>query len=248
MKVIIHPDFKNLSDFIHSIPKVFYSTGNTIYKGRNEVKIFEINKLLVNVKKYKRPIWLNQFVYSFFRKSKAERAYQNALTILKKGFHTPQPIAYIEIKKYALLKEAYFICLQSPYKRDFKEFVDTDIKGREHIIEALGIYTAKMHQKDIYHLDFSIGNILFEDTEKSVNFSIIDLNRMKFLKINENLGYKNFQRLCGNEDFFRVLAKAYAQYNQYDEKKSYELISSYHLEYQEKSRKKKKFKALFRKS
>ncbi len=246
MTIIINPDFNSLKDFLYTLPTVFEETGETIYKARNEVKKINVNGLEINVKKYRKPIFINQIIYSLFRKSKAERAYKNGMEVIKKGFDTPTPIAYIEIKKYFLLKEAYFICLQCPYTRMFREFEKADITGKEHIIEALAVYTAKMQEKNIFHLDFSIGNILFEDSPNGVLFSIVDLNRMRFLNVDKHLGCRNFERLRGTEAFFKVLAKAYAKAKGLDETECTDLILTYHKKYLQKFNRHKKMKKFIR--
>jgi tRNA A-37 threonylcarbamoyl transferase component Bud32 len=247
MKIIINPDFIDLKDFVLNLPSFFEKEGKTIYKGRNELKVFEVNGIEVNVKKYRIPIFINQFAYSFIRKSKAERAYKNALEVISRGFDTPAPIAYIEEKKWGLLHESYFICLQCPYTRMFREFADdADITGKEHIIKALGRYAAKMHEKGIYHLDFSVGNILFEDTPAGTAFSIVDLNRMKVCEVNLAFGCKNFERLRGKKEFFEILAKAYAKERKFDEAKCVELTLKYNAEHVDKFRKHQEFKKKLR--
>ena len=84
------------------------------------------------------------------------------------------------------------------------EFSDnSDISGREDILQALGVYVAELHQAGILHLDLSIGNILFEKDETGIHFCLIDINRMKFQSVDQVMGCKNFERLRGNADFFR---------------------------------------------
>lgn len=55
-----------------------------------------MNGLEINVKRYRVPIFINRIAYTFFRKSKACRAYNNAFEVIKRGFETPESIAYIE--------------------------------------------------------------------------------------------------------------------------------------------------------
>ncbi|MDR1739557.1 MAG: lipopolysaccharide kinase InaA family protein [Bacteroidales bacterium] len=244
MKVVINPEFSVLKEFIYNIPQNFDKGGKTIYKARNEIKVFEVNGIEVNVKKYCIPHFLNRFVYAYIRKSKAERAYKHALQLLKKGIVTPTPIAYILQKKYGLLNNSYFVSLQSPLSRRFNEFAENpnDIYCKEHIVEAVAKYIAKMHENNILHLDLSIGNILFEDTAKEVLFSIVDLNRMRFKKINQELGCKNFQRLRGSDEFFRILGKSYAKARAFDEEKCVSDILRYNAKHIESFKRRKKIK------
>ncbi len=58
------------------------------------------------VKYFKIPYFINKIVYTFFKKSKAQKSYEYALKI--KDF-TPKPIGYIEFYKFGLLDESYFV-------------------------------------------------------------------------------------------------------------------------------------------
>jgi hypothetical protein len=217
MNMRIHPDYLRLEHFIKRLPLDFEKEGQTIYKGRNELKVFTQDGLILNVKRYRKPIWVNRVAYTFFRKSKARRAYENALTLLSKGFETPIPIAYLELPQSGLLKDAFFVSIQCPYKRLFREFADgSDIAGREDIIRSFGVLIARLHEAGILHLDLSVGNVLFDEEADGFHFSLVDLNRMKFRKIGLMEGCRNFERLRGSEDFFRLLTKTYARERGFD--------------------------------
>ena len=41
-KIGVNPDFQELSSFVHELPTVFETGGKVIYKGRNELKEFEV--------------------------------------------------------------------------------------------------------------------------------------------------------------------------------------------------------------
>jgi serine/threonine protein kinase len=150
-------------------------------------------------------------MYGFIRKSKARRSYEYALKLLEAGIETPQPVAYLELKRYGLLEESYYISLQCPYSRLFREFADgSSIKGREDIIEAFGLMAARLHEAGILHKDLSIGNILFEKEATGIHLALVDLNRMRFGPISWRKGIKNLARLRGEPAFFEVLVRSYA--------------------------------------
>lgn len=246
MKLIINPGFRFLENFLKRLPDFFESEGQTIYKSRNEIKIFEESGLLLNVKSYRKPIFFNRVAYSFFRRSKARRAYENALEVELRGFETPKPIAYIEQKSGGLLRKSYFVSLQCPYSRTLREFaVNHDITGREDIPQALGAYVAALHRAGILHLDLSVGNILFEKEETGIHFSLVDINRMKFQTIDQETGCKNFERLRGSSDFFRILAKSYAETLGYDADTCFEKMYDYSEKSEDKFRRKRKVKQFF---
>ena len=211
MKIIINPAYRHLTAFVESIPQRFSTEGETIYKSRNEIKVFETNGIKINVKQYKVPIFLNRIIYTFFRKTKAYRAYAYAFRLLAQGFETPSPVACIIIKKAGLIHLSYFISIQSPFTRIMYEFGKGTLDGRTTVIRCLAHYTAKLHDAGIYHKDFSPGNILFQQTDAdTTQFSIVDINRMQFCPVSIRKGCANFARLWGNDDMFHLIAREYA--------------------------------------
>ena len=83
-QIIIHPKYSFLHSFIEHLPEVFLTEGEYIHDGRNKIKVFEINGLRINVKRYRIPLLINRFIYLYFRKTKAERAYEYALILQNK--------------------------------------------------------------------------------------------------------------------------------------------------------------------
>lgn len=45
---------------------------------------------------------------------------------------------------------------------------------------------AELHEAEVYHADFSPGNVLYDRTEEGVRFSLIDINRMYFGPVSLN--------------------------------------------------------------
>ena len=95
-KIILNPQYKSLYTFIETLPQNFNAGGEIVQDRRNTIKKFKVNGLEINVKRYRVPIFINRIAYTFFRKSKACRAYNNAFEVIKRGFETPESIAYIE--------------------------------------------------------------------------------------------------------------------------------------------------------
>ena len=211
MKIIINPEYQRFKDFITSLPERFSKEGEVIYKQRNEIRVFEENGERLNVKRYRKPIFLNRIVYRFFRQPKALRAYNNALIINEKKINTPEPIAYIIMYRVGLMCESYFVSKQVTYRRNMYEFGKGGIAGREYILKAFAFFTAKLHQSGIYHRDYSPGNILFDDENGKVQFCLVDINRMEFGEVSIEKGCKNFARLWGQKPMFEYIAKVYAE-------------------------------------
>ncbi|HET9570438.1 MAG TPA: lipopolysaccharide kinase InaA family protein [Bacteroidales bacterium] len=232
MKLVINPNFKELEAALLKLPILFEHEGHVLYKSRNELRTIDLPGLTINVKRYQKPILMNRIAYSFFRKSKARRAYEYALILREKGFDTPEPIAYLEFKSLGLLHYSYFVATHLHDFRMIREFADgSEIEGREDIIESLGVFIAKLHQAGILHLDLSVGNILFQKVDQKIHFWLVDLNRMRFCEIDQKKGCKNFERLRGSKAFFEVLSRAYANERGFDPAECLDSI----LTYQQKS-------------
>lgn len=228
MKLLINTEYAFIKPFLSNLPELFRLQGRTVYKSRNELRVIELQDLSINVKQYRIPIFINRIMYTFFRKSKASRAFEYAMILKEKGIGTPEPIAYLELKSKGLLSGSYFVSKQIPDFRMMREFADgSDITDREDIIEALGVFVARLHQAGILHLDLSVGNILFKKDEKGIQFWLVDLNRMRFCPIGQEKGCKNFERLRGCEAYFRVLASSYAKELGYDSAQCLEKIMYY---------------------
>ena len=212
MNIIVNPEYSYLESYIRELPDSFKSEGESIYKGRNELKIFEIDGQKIVVKSFKIPHLINKIAYSFVRPSKAKRSYLYGLEIIKRGIITPAPIAYIEEYKGGLLNQSFYVCEYCEYKRSFREFDlrPGTFENKTDILIAFADYTAQMHNALIYHQDYSNGNILFEKQNDSIHFSIVDVNRIAWGNIGEEKSYKSFHRLCAGEEMLRIIAERYA--------------------------------------
>lgn len=221
---IIAPEHESLRSWVESIPERFEREGKTIYDKRNLIKVFEHEGVRYNVKRYRRPNLLNQWVYGHLRATKAERAFRYGEQLTALGIQTPQPVGYILQQEGGRLQYSYLITRQVDLSRNFYEFGHGPLAGRESIVEAMVDFAAEMHEKGVLHLDFSPGNILFDFCDEKVDFCIVDINRMRFGEVSVEEGCKSFARLWGKEDFFRLVAKRYAQARHADEDECLKMI------------------------
>jgi len=201
---------KKFSGFIKSVPYQFDKEGTVIYRSRNEIRVFDVNGSAINVKRFKTPILINRFVYTFLRLSKAQRSFQYALKLKSLDIETPQPVAYILIKKGGLLYDSYYISRQADCNRNFYEFGKGGVEGREQILRAFAGFSADIHNKGVLHKDFSPGNILFKEENGAIKFCLVDINRLRFGPVSIKKGCANFARLWGDEGMFSLLAREYA--------------------------------------
>lgn len=246
---MINPVFVELEPSLKKLPGLFEKHGETIYKARNELRIIEVSGMTLNVKRYRKPFLLNRIAYTFFRNSKASRAYEYALILGKKGIGTPEPIAYLEVHSKALLSHSYFVSRHITDFRMMREFSDgSPLADREDIVVALGVFIAHLHDAGILHLDLSVGNILFKKMDGHIHFWLVDLNRMRFCHIGQENGCKNFERLRGNDAFFQLLATSYAQERGFDPASCLSSIIKYQKRsvhaFRQKSNRKKRLRKL----
>lgn len=210
MKIIINPRYEHLRGFIEELPERFAREGRMIHDGRNKIKVFNVAGLEVNVKRYRRPIPINRFIYSFIRKPKGLRAYRHACRLLMRGIETPEPVAYIRLNKCGMITDSYFVSIQCPYPFMMYDFGEADAESNRGFIEAFARYMAAVHEAGVLHKDLSPGNILYDMVDDEWRFSMVDINRMQFRKVDVRRGCLNFARLWGQPGFFHILAGAYA--------------------------------------
>jgi len=214
MKLVVHPQYNQLSDWIKEMPSFFSTRGETIFKERNELKSFDTDYGKIVVKSFQIPHIINRFAYSFLRLSKAERSYTYSLEILKRGFQTPLPIAYIELFNMGLLSGSYYVSEYSDYV-SMKAFNITNYTKKlteedTGILKSFARFTARLHEKGIYHKDYSNGNILYKKEGSTVSFYLVDVNRMKFKKVTERMACKAFHRLDLSNEMLEIVVREYA--------------------------------------
>lgn len=227
--VYVNPQYSNLKEFMTVFPIHWEEgqIGKVIYQGRNELREIEKDGISIVVKSFQKPNIINQIVYGIFRPSKAKRSYQYAERMLKEGIGTPTPVAYYTERNGLLFNKSYYACLKSECNHTYTELIKGDYPGQEKILKAIAQVAAQMHNLGFIHKDFSRGNILFEEQpDGSVKIEIIDLNRIRFQKIDMVKGCKNFERLPGNPEMLRIMADEYAKARGFDADQCYELIST----------------------
>ena len=191
MKIVINPQYKNLSHFVHELPQNFDNTGKVLHQGRNQVKAFQVEGYNIVVKRYKRPNLIQRVIYTFFRPSKACRAYNFAFQIQNLGINTPEAIAYIEINRHGLFSDSYFVSLQC---------------------EDAPLHIVELHKRGFFHGDLNLANILYREDNGSTYFTFIDTNRSHFIKQpSQKTCLKNLMRVTHRTDLLRDIVQTYAQ-------------------------------------
>ncbi len=216
-KCDFQPQYAHLEKSFGNIRSIFTRDNHTIHKARNELKIIELDGVKTVVKSFKVPHLFNRIVYTFFRRSKGYKSYHNALRLRSLGISTPEPIALIEFFSAGLLADSYFICLHFDYDFTIRTPLLEPLADREAIFTAFAAYTYDLHQKGVWHLDYSPGNILIKRTESGYQFSIVDINRMEFRDICPLDGCENFNKLWASDEELEIMGREYARLSGLDE-------------------------------
>ncbi|QFR48665.1 glycosyltransferase [Sulfurimonas lithotrophica] len=223
-------------DFFKSIKEHFKTSTNSIHKARNEIKVVSYNDEEFVIKSFKVPHFINKIVYTFFKDSKAKKSYENSVKIID---FVPKPIGYIEFKKYGLLEDSYFVSKNFKYDLTIREpLLDKNYEDKERIFKEFALFTYKLHERGIFHLDYSPGNILIKKENDSYIFKVVDINRMQFKKLNLSERLLNFSKLWAKDEDLKIIVKEYAKIINEDETMCIEVA----LDYSQKHKDKKNFK------
>jgi serine/threonine protein kinase len=218
------------------IIETFGEKGSTVDdRGRNVIKKFELPELTVNVKSFKPPHLINSFAYKYVRKSKARRSFEYALKLLEKGIQTPEPLAYFEYSGLWGLDKSFYFSRHLLYEYTFYDLIDNYREKRfEALLRQFSKFAFELHEKGVYHKDFSAGNILITQDGGQSSFYLIDLNRMKFVELDFDLRMKNLSRLTEDEEVLRIMAEEYSAISGWDFEEVYDRIIHFTIEFRKK--------------
>ncbi|PHQ89446.1 MAG: hypothetical protein COB42_06925 [Sulfurimonas sp.] len=226
-KYQINKKYENLKDDLLNIQTIFHDASESIHKARNELKIISFGGEKYVVKSFKIPHFINRVAYSFIRDGKAKKSYANATKLIELNVNTPEPIGIIEFFSCGLLRESYFISKYEPYDITIREVFHHKVDNYAEILKAFTNFTFEIHKKGVWHVDYSLGNILISSNNGIYKFSIVDINRMVFKDIDATQGLKNFNKFWAkDENDLLLIAKEYAKLTDYNEEKAIQIILS----------------------
>ena len=177
MRVVVCPEYQSLNEWLLQIPRLFSDNqGELLFNGRNQIRLFEVNGEKLVVKRFKRNDIFKMLIYTFFRKNKARRSYENAIELRKRGFYTPTEIAYIECSTCGLVTQVYYICAYTDGQPIRPRLIEQD-PFDESLAVVYARYVASLHEAGVLHRDLNPTNVLV-DAEN--HFELIDINRMRF--------------------------------------------------------------------
>ncbi len=204
-KQLNSPDYQTLADDIED----YFNNSNIILQNaRNTIKEIEFKGQKLVVKSFKKPILINRFIYTYLRKSKAERAYDFALKTHK---FTPKAIACVRYYPLFLLTKSYFICEKFDFDFDMQApLFNFELANRALIFQKFSEFIFELHANQIVHQDLSPGNILIKQTKQGYEFRIIDINRMVFKTLSNKQKAKNFNKLWADDSDLAIILSHYA--------------------------------------
>ena len=244
MHSVIHTYFKHHESILDDYIKDFDHKGDPFGKqDRNTLKLFKLEEKTINFKSFKTPNLINQIAYRFFRKSKAQRSFEYANKLLELGVGTPQPIGYYEFYALILFKKSFYISEHLDYDLTYRELTsDLNYPNHEAILRAFTRFTFNLHERGIQFLDHSPGNTLIQLNGGNYKFFLVDLNRMKFGKLDFETRIKNFSRLTIYKSMVEIMSDEYAKCTGEDYHKVFDLMWKYTETFQKKFQRKKRLK------
>lgn len=212
MKIHIAPTRRSLQPFVERLPGLFDKAGEgeTLHTGRNTVRAFEAGGEQLVVKRFKRPNLFRAVIYTWFRKSKARRAYEHAERLRGLGIGSPEPVAWSEYRRRGLLCDSYLVTLRSHHTPLSQTTPLFPAPETHPVLDAFARFAARLHEAGIRHEDFNHGNVLWELADGAYDFELIDINRMRFSKgpLGMRASLVNLRRLsCPAPAFLYILVR-----------------------------------------
>ena len=239
----INDKYFSFQEKINLFIKNFNQQGELIKDSRNTVKVFKIDDLQINIKRFKRPNFINRLVYSFFRSTKACRSFLYANKLLDYDILTPDPIAYFENSKCFILNDSFYVCKNIDYDFDMKHvFENKQLDSRDKLIKKFVLFTHKLHENGVIFLDHSTSNTIIKKVDGDYKLFLIDLNRMKFKKMTFEDRLKNFKRLNLSDDSIKKVSHFYSEIVNVNKDLIFEKIKKYSYNFQLNRNKRKKIK------
>ena len=214
MKCLKNQKYPFAQALLDELEARFSASQHIIFAARNDTRMIEFTPkggepIKLAVKSFRVPHLLNRFVYRFIRASKAKRSYLHSVKI---GDLTPEAVACCEQFKNGLLGKSYYICHYFDFDFEIKEVLtDADYQNRDDILRQFADFTYQLHEKGIYHKDYSSKNILVKCSDSDYEFKIVDVNRMNFGELNIAKRMQNFSRLALDDATMTIIIQRYAE-------------------------------------
>ena len=222
LKTVVADDFRSHADFISALPGAFADgQGEIIYDQRNQIRRFTDRGQVFVVKRYKPVNALQRVVYTFFRKTKAARAYLFAQEFRRRGIDTPREVASIETGSGRLFRTGYFVSLEAPGTE--LHLLLREVRDFSHeLADAVARQILTMHSHGVLHGDLNLSNFLCTEEDGQYRFTMIDINRSHFTDgmPDDEACLQNMVRTTHRRDLYEYLVRSYARLRQWDEQQT----------------------------
>ena len=218
-RLYVGEPYRSYCNRINDLHRSFDSDGFTIHSGRNLIKTVTMTNpggesIKVVVKAFKVPSRPRGFMYAHLRQPKARRSMIHAQRLLERGIRTPDPVACVEYTNFGCLRHSYYVCRYWRHDHDLTALLykgaaigwKTDV-----LLKQLALFTFRMHQSGVMHLDYHPGNILTRSTGDAYDFALVDLNRIKFKYPDTRERLTGLLRLTTITDYLVVMGREYAE-------------------------------------
>lgn len=193
--------------------------GQCIHDGRNKIVLFENQGIKMVAKRFKQANLLQRVAYTFWRPTKAKRAYLFANELRKRGIATPHEIAYFEKSECGFFKNGWFVCEACKDPQVFPLLVDAETFD-EGLASAVAHHIAMMHEKGILFGDLNLCNFLYHSQDGgNYTFTMVDTNRSKFSSSEITLAasIRNLRTVTHRKDLYSFILREYAKARGLDE-------------------------------
>ncbi len=213
MRTVVSPAYTSQRAFLVELPsRVDRGEGDVVHDGRNRVVVFEHDGVRYVVKRFKRANLVQQVAYTFFRPSKARRAYAYAARLRALGFCTPREVAYMERHRGGLFTVGYFISEECAWPTAIVPLVRAE-QFDKPLALAVAALLVRLHSQGVLHGDINLSNVLYQPTADGYAFTLIDTNRSRFTQgwPSDEACLHNLTRLTHRRDLLDFIAQEYAR-------------------------------------
>ena len=219
VRICVATPYRDDYEQVAELPRGVVGRGVTLHSGRNLIQRLSITRaggdsMEVVVKAFAVPVAMRGFVYAHLRQSKARRCLLNAKRLAELGVGTPDPIACIEYESFGCLRQSYYVSRYWHADQDLTGLLYRGVSTGPDtpvLLEHLAQFTAAQHDRGVLHLDYNPGNILVRTRDGRFDFALVDLNRLRFGRLDMNDRITGLVRLTTIVDYMRTIGRHYAR-------------------------------------
>lgn len=192
----------SFESFLLSLPYNFDYIGEEIHRGRNILKVIDAKDFGIDgiekvmVKRYHGLFWFQKIDYTFFRKPKCRKAFDNTAELRRRGFDAACELAVVEVWNHGLYQYAFFVSEVAKGVRLDDLVLRLQKEGRRDVLNGLicqfASHLKSLHEHGVFYNDMNCGNVICSQDEPNGcwHFCFVDTNRAKMLAPDQPLDLK----------------------------------------------------------